>query len=309
MKIFKSGESSLGSLAIEGELSVVNAFAKREMTAEELYLFSVVLCDNEVDRDFERFSDEALEEMSLLFVGRTGIFDHEWKAENQTARIYRTELVRQEGVYNSLGEPYALLKGFAYMLRNEKNAPLIAEVEAGIKKETSIGCSVGTRVCSICGQEHGADHCGHIHGREYEGKVCFVTISEVTDAYEWSFVAVPAQRAAGVVKGFGRADRLKDFLRREAGGKFFAEFEILEKEAALGREYQDTLRREVLRLSLLCDPKLHEALEGGTRHMGAAELLSMKAAFDEQLAKRFPPKTQLPGRDAAVSFDGAEYIV
>ena len=34
-------------------------------------------------------------------------------------------------------------------------------------------------------------------------KRCHVVLSDVTDAYEWSFVAVPAQREAGVTKQFG----------------------------------------------------------------------------------------------------------
>ncbi len=39
--------------------------------------------------------------------------------------------------------------------------------------------------------------------RLYGEKLCFMELQEPTDAYEWSFVAVPAQRRAGVVKRFG----------------------------------------------------------------------------------------------------------
>lgn len=103
MRLYKAGG---GSTALESvqELDAINKFAKTELKAEEVYTFSVVLCDNEVDRDFERFSNKALDELAELFVGRTGIFDHEWKAANQTARIYRTELINEQGRLNSLGE-------------------------------------------------------------------------------------------------------------------------------------------------------------------------------------------------------------
>ena len=60
-----------------------------------VYTFSLRLCDNEVDRDLERFAAEALETLGELFVGKSGIFDHQWTAEGQTARIYRTEMVRE----------------------------------------------------------------------------------------------------------------------------------------------------------------------------------------------------------------------
>lgn len=56
------------------------------------------LCDNEIDRDGERFSLEALEQLKALFVGKTGIFDHDPKGENQTARIYAAELVQEPSV-------------------------------------------------------------------------------------------------------------------------------------------------------------------------------------------------------------------
>ena len=35
------------------ELARINQFAKAELTAADVYVFSVRLCDNEVDRDFE----------------------------------------------------------------------------------------------------------------------------------------------------------------------------------------------------------------------------------------------------------------
>lgn len=309
MKIYKESKGGAGVPNIETELAAINAFAKAELKAEQVYTFSIVLCDNEIDRDFEKFSDEALYRLSELFIGKTGIFDHEWKATNQTARIYRTEIVKNDSVLTSLGEPYSALKGYAYMLRNEKNAELIAEIEAGIKKETSVGCSVARRVCSICGEEERPNGCGHIPGREYKGKLCYLELFDVSDAYEWSFVAVPAQRAAGVIKRFGGADTLKDFIRSEQGGRYFAEYEALEKDAVLGREYKGTLRNEVLRLSMLCDPKFFEALTDNTKYMGARELECLKEVFETRLEDKFPLCTQLPGRDKIVSFDGDEYMV
>ena len=309
MKIYKAGDDCTKVPDAEAELEAINAYAKTELKSEQVYTFSVILCDNEVDRDFEKFSEVALLALSELFVGKTGIFDHEWKAANQTARIYRTEIVRQDGVKNSLGEPYAVLKGYAYMLRNDKNAELIEEIEAGIKKETSVGCSVSRRVCSICGEEVNPRGCGHIPGREYDGKLCYLELFDVSDAYEWSFVAVPAQRAAGVVKRFGAAGSLKSFVQSAEGGRFFAEYKILEKDAVLGREYKETLRNEVLRLSLLCDPKIFEALSENARFMGAKELEGLKEAFEKRLEAGFPLRTQLPGRDKTVSFDGDEYMV
>ena len=304
MKTYKSGAQA-APMDIESELELVNAYAKTELKKEQVYIFSVILCDNEVDRDFEKFSDGALEELRELFIGKTGIFDHEWRAENQTARIYRTEICKDAHRYNSIGEPLCSLKGFAYMLRSEKNEELIQEIEAGIKKETS----VERRVCSICAQELHHGGCGHIPGREYGGKLCYYELFDARDAYEWSFVAVPAQRGAGVVKSFSEYGCLKELVQGSKETGFSREYEALEKDAALGREYRDSLRNEVMRLGLLCDKKLYEALEHSAKHMEAEELLNIKKAFEVRLSEKFPVRTQLPGRNELAVFDGGDYIV
>ena len=83
-------------------------------------------------------------------MGKSGIFDHEWTAKGQAARIYRTEIVEEESVC-SQGEGRCYLKGYAYMLRGGENDALIAQIEGGIKKEVSVGCSVERCVCSIGG--------------------------------------------------------------------------------------------------------------------------------------------------------------
>lgn len=65
------------------ELAQINRFARTELTEEQVYIFSVRLCDNEVDRDFERFDTDALTKLGELFVGKSGIFDHQWSAQGR----------------------------------------------------------------------------------------------------------------------------------------------------------------------------------------------------------------------------------
>lgn len=297
MKIVKDGSAKRAECTAQ-ELEAINAFAKSALTAEEVYTFEVLLCDNEVDRDFERFSVDTLRELGELFVGATGICDHDWRSENQVARIYRTELVTDKGRKTSAGEPYTYLKGFAYMLRNAENANLIAEIEGGIKRETSVGCAIAESVCSICGAHIG--DCGHEKGKTYEGKLCCAVLEGAVDAYEWSFVAVPAQKKAGV---------LKAFVESEAGRGCEKEFNELQKSAELGRRYLKSLRAEVLRLCLVCDESLHAALSESVKTMDEPELISLKAAFEKKSEELYPLPTQLPGRNAVEKFSGDEYLI
>ena len=292
MKIVKEAQGGAG-VPLEGEdLALISALARREMKAEEVYTFSVRLCDNEVDRDLERFAPQTLEELAGLFVGKSGIFDHQGSARGQAAPIYKTEVVR-EAALTRAGDPYCWLKGCAYMVRTDATRDLIAEIEGGIKKEVSVGCAVERRVCSICGRDLSREECGHKKGEVYDGRLCFASLEGAGDAYEFSFVAVPAQPRAGVVKGrVPGGTRLKDL----AAGDWELERELkqLEEEAKMGRSYLEGLRDEVVRLGLLAGLGLErEVLKGMTDRLDHGQLLAARRAYLERAAERYPLTTQL----------------
>ncbi len=184
------------------EMALINEHTLKELKAEDVFVFKVILCDNEIDRDNEKFTVSALQKLAELYKGKTGIFDHNMKGHDQTARIFATEVITDETRKTLDGEVYTYIQARAYMPRTEKNKDLISEIEAGIKKETSVGCCVGNISCSICGKNVKTEGCEHRKGHVYEGKTCCYHLSEPTDAYEWSFVAVPAQKGAGVIKSF-----------------------------------------------------------------------------------------------------------
>ena len=181
-------------------LKKLNKFTRREHSADEVYIFDVVLCDNDVDRDGEAFSIAALHEIQKLFIGVTGIFDHNPKGSNQTARIFDAAVVADETRKTRTGAAYTCVKANAYMVRTESNADLIREIDGGIKKEVSISCAAEKKLCSVCGADRKTKQCSHLKGRKYGGAVCHNILDGITDGYEWSFVAVPAQVNAGVVK-------------------------------------------------------------------------------------------------------------
>ena len=188
----------------EAELQKINEFIRRKFVADELYAFSVVLCDNDIDRDFERFTDASLKKLAELYIGKTGIFDHSHKAENQCARVFFAEVRTVDGKKNQIGEPYKQLFARAYMPKSAASEELILSIESGIKKEVSVGCSMSEGYCSLCGKPVGS--CQHRKGKYYrkngQKTLCYVDLCSPTDAYEWSFVAVPAQPKAGVVKSY-----------------------------------------------------------------------------------------------------------
>ncbi|MDR3207663.1 MAG: hypothetical protein LBT60_04960 [Oscillospiraceae bacterium] len=274
------GQAAPGGTPDADALALINRLAKTPLAAEQVYHFAVRLCDNDIDRDNERFDEQALTDMAPLFLGKAGLFDHQWSARQQVARLYRAEVAQEPGKTTRDGRPYLYLKGYAYMLRGPAADPLIADIEGGIKREVSVGLSCAKTTCSVCGKTAGA--CAHEKGKRYEDALCHLILSAPTDAYEWSFVAVPAQPQAGVLKA-ARAPH-----RADAPGET-----LLRKEAALGRRYAAELTREVRRLSALC--ALPQAVTDLLpARLEAEELAALRDALRQEAFLRCPASPQLP---------------
>ncbi len=294
----------------EVDLKKINRYTRREFQAEEVYTFSVLLCDNEIDRDGERFTVAALEKLAGLFLGKTGIFNHSMQAQNQTARIYDCEVERDSGRTTQCGEPYTRLVGKAYLPRSEKNSDFILELESGIKKEVSVGCAVAKTTCSICGADLKKDGCAHRKGRTYEGKICCTVLDEPTDAYEWSFVAVPAQREAGVIKSFcgvsgsdageilkAMAERGAEItLSAEQGKALLDRMERLKDEAECGKSYRAELQKSLVRFAGIAQPEIPaEVMNRVAEGMGIEDLKCMAKAYRRRADEILPLAPQLAG--------------
>ncbi len=298
MEIKKATEAISSGVPTAAQLEVINAQAKGKMTAQQLYVFSLRLCDDQIDRDMERFDTAALPALAKLFIGKTGIIDHCWSSENQVARIFQTQVVQEDGV--------SYIKAWAYIRRGTNTDEIIADIEAGIKKEVSVGCAMGRSICSICGSDYGV--CGHQKGESYDGQVCCAILQEPMDAYEFSFVAVPAQREAGVIKGMGRRNVSLKTLAEEFGVQ--AEYRELYKQAQLGKLYEQELRNEVVRLCLVLDLGASETvLRAVMEKAGSEDLRKLKAALEERVRLLMPMQTQLPGSTAAMETVESGFLI
>ena len=281
MDIRKQGRAAPVGAPDEAQLAKINAIAKGTLTKDDVYVFSVRLCDDQVDRDFERFSAEAIEALAPMFVGRPGIVDHDWSAERQVARVFDTAVEREAG--------QTYLRAWAYMLRTEKTKSLIADIEGGIRQEVSIGCAMGKSTCSVCGSEYGA--CEHKKGAVYGGETCCAVLSEPTDAYEFSFVAVPAQKKAGVLKKKLLSDDEQDALARVLGQTILDQSE---SDHAVSCRYRERVRKEFRRAALLAGMELDDdELDSLGKHLSVASLEKLTAQLTKSAEARYPLRTQL----------------
>lgn len=288
------------------ELKLINTYTRRNLSEDEVYVFSVILCDNDIDRDNERFTVESLFALEKLFVGRTGIIDHNPSAKNQTARIFACEVEAVSTMKTQTGDDYFRLKARAYMPRCDGNRDVIAAIDSGIIKEVSVGCAVEKTVCSICGED--IERCVHRKGETYGGKVCCGELVNPYDAYEWSFVAVPAQKKAGVTKShlknrkemkmddiLKNLDEEKGFNLTEADCKKLKSYvDNLRQLAKDGAYYRDSLTSEVVRLSALVQPDIsRDTMEKVAKSMTVPQLCEFRNAFKKQKESDFDVTPQL----------------
>lgn len=312
-------------MSTKKELELINNYTRSELREEDVYIFTLTLCDNEVDRDFERFSTDALNSLGELFVGKTGISDHSMRSKDQRARIFRTYIEKKEGKKTDCGETYTALKARAYMLRTEENASLIKEIEGGIKKEVSVGCSMKECICSICGKDMKRHQCEHIKGRTYDGKICHGILKEPYDAYEWSFVAVPAQKMAGVTKSFDIHKEKKEKMTIESLKSIsqdtlfsaqeirslnsqIEELEILAKEA---QTYREQLTRDIRKYALIIMPSVDiKSFVSGCEKMDIREIKSLRDSMLTQANTLLPVKPQLTAaKDEKATYDNSQFKI
>lgn len=303
------------------DMELINKYTRKKFEKDDVYVFSVVLCDNDIDRQNESFSDESLNKFAKLFLGKTGIMDHNTVSENQTARIFSCEVREFTGKVNATGKEYKQLVAKAYMPRTEKNKEFITLIDSGIKKEVSISCTVGEVTCSICGSNVKKEYCRHEKGKKYKksGKdeSCYHILDDPLDAYEWSFVVVPAQRKAGVIKSFvpindGGESKMEDIVKelgfkdkelnlgeslnlsKSDSEKIYDVIKELKEKARIGEEYLMELKDEVLRLSAIAQPEIGvDVMKSIVNKMSIKELRSFEEAYKKRIFKGGPIKPQL----------------
>ena len=197
----------------DADLKKINKYTLSPVSAEDVFIFKATIADNEQDdRNSMPFNLKALQDLKKLYPGKTMLKDHARSADNQIARIYDTELVQDANKQTELGELHTELIAKIYMIKTDSNKDLISEILGGIKKEVSTSTVPEKMICNICGVDNMKDYCRHWPGREYDisdstgkssKKRCKMLLHGAKEAYELSFVAVPAQPRAGTHKSIG----------------------------------------------------------------------------------------------------------
>lgn len=206
------------SVDITKEFEHIKPLVSDDTTAEQLYIFSLRMCNNEIDSDYDKLSETFLQQFAEHINNGTAplIKDHTWSSDGQIGRVYRAEVL-SDGV-NSLGEPFTYVLGYAYV---SASSEVVARIKLGLLSEVSVGFDGSAYTCSVCGEPvKSHDHqCpqGHVFGSIHEDAPIYRNVNQCLAALECSFVPVPAQEGAEIQsksdKKEGRRVKKSEFLK------------------------------------------------------------------------------------------------
>lgn len=187
--VFRYEGAVIGLRAHEADdalMDSVNRFALRALNPEEVAIFQLDLCTNQVDRHFSRFPEEELEKISGMTPGRPLMERHDIRGSLPRGTFFRSTVHRDGDRVSVRPE--------VYVLRTEANRDFILNIEGGVYRETSIGFSFRMPECSVCTKD--IRSCDHMPGRAYGGDLCHFVMRDVLEVIEGSVVASGSQGTA-----------------------------------------------------------------------------------------------------------------
>jgi hypothetical protein len=143
------------------ELARINAFARRRLEADEVYVGECDLCNDRVDRTFEWFPVPMLRQFAASAQGKSLLAGHDYRSL-PLGLWYDAGLRGENGT--------TLLHAKYYVVKTEENAHLRAQLDGGVYRHASIGFTAEDLVCDLCGASlYGLNGrlCNHRPGRTY----------------------------------------------------------------------------------------------------------------------------------------------
>lgn len=176
-------------------LSVINKVANANLSADEVLVMGMYLCNTARDYYYSRFSRAALGEVVELVPGRPVQASHTYALGVlglPMARYFDAEVVQlQHRGWTKRDSNWA--KCLYYTANDEEGQRIYRRVRTGVWKEVSIGWRCADATCSICNES--IMSCGHVPGEVYErGGICEYEFNGITAVLEGSFVFAGGQK-------------------------------------------------------------------------------------------------------------------
>lgn len=180
------------------------------------YLYvSVRACTSDVpNKNFDMLPHEEVESAYRTFVGACVYLNH----DNQDPAKARGAVI--DAAYHT-EDPDDKWVEILMEMDEERCPKLCSLIRSGEIDTVSMGCSVESTTCSVCGNvaEYPFEYCEHVQqkGREFQGRLAFEVCNGI-EFFEESFVYDPADPTATVQALEKEARMAKAARRAQAGG-------------------------------------------------------------------------------------------
>lgn len=147
------GEGSTGTGATAGifvpsdeQLEKINQFTQTPKTAEDVICFSTLSCNDQIDRDLDRFTTECVNEFAKLPdpfspVGKGFMVSHDY-TKLPVGTVFDADTKTIDGVRH--------LTNDVFMPNTEQYKNFIENLDFGIYRFVSVGVMLGESACSVC---------------------------------------------------------------------------------------------------------------------------------------------------------------
>jgi hypothetical protein len=197
-------------------IAKVEAFLKRELSADEVDMGGADVCNNVIDSYDSRFSEKSLRQIAKLMPGSGMTVGHDMSGWSYATCFDASVHQPPEG---ARGIPIANERGLrelrdmnlATWVRSKFYWPTAASwakdlstrIAYQITREVSAHWAFDLAVCGVCEQDLRA--CEHFPGDEYEGKKAWYQMEDVTDYVETGFVVKGGQYGTSTYPLAGRS--------------------------------------------------------------------------------------------------------
>jgi hypothetical protein len=185
----------------EATMNRINAFSLVPLKPADVHVRGMLVVNDAVDYFFSRFTTAALETVSRLLPGNSVMVGHD-QSRMPLARFFDARAIKlsppdgapEEGRGSGLW-----VSADFYWMRGITGADDLARnIDGGVVKEVSLRWSFSTPTCSVCRRD--IRQCEHLPGEQYEGRLCYYDMDDVTDVKEASFVFKGGQRDTRVFR-------------------------------------------------------------------------------------------------------------
>jgi len=327
LKSFGLKASVQGADCTPEMLAKINAFALKELTAEDVYVRKFLMAHSCIDRDNECFPPEMLDQFAATMPGKSMLEGHDRRSrpcgkwfDATTEEMSPEQFKTMTGVDPCMPDGVTSCKvlwSWGYMLKTPGNDELIAAVDGGVCSHCSIGFAAADLTAVRKDPTGPVQYYQYVApGEALEGSLVWLgaqpgaTAQKTLKDQEKHITEVHSMKTiVALLVGMGIKSLVADATEEQvaAGIKALVEEKdariiLLEPQAADGKAYRDDLISDTVKFAALLeeigsDEKAAKDEADFLKTVPIARLKSQRDKYEAKAREKFPTHTIFTGKD------------